>query len=90
MSAAADEELEELAFEVYRDSTNPNPECPEYFAVLSGPGPRTPRGTLAAVQDAVDDEEFDLEDGEGLNPAGTVTYRPGKEDGEVVSVDVDA
>lgn len=76
-----------LGFEVYRDDANEQYGEEAVFAVLTNPGPDVPRGTLAAVQDAVDDSDLGLENGEG-GDAGTVEYVPGKDDGEVVDVDV--
>lgn len=80
-------ETKTLGFEVYRDDSDPS-ERSDAFAVLTNPGPDTPRGALETVQDAVDDSDLDLENGEG-GPAGTVEYVPGKDEGFVVDVDVD-
>lgn len=85
-------ELRRLAFEVYRDDSTPEYSDDldsRFFAVLTGPGPDTPRGTIAEVQDwteANEDLFSDLENGEGADPAGHVLYVPGKDSGKVVSI----
>lgn len=83
----ADEPTREINFEVYRDSTHTDPGFPEYFAVMTCPGPDIPSGTLHEIQEAVDERVFELEDGESLDPAGTVTYKPGRLEGEVLDID---
>ena len=71
-------------FEVYRDDSHIG-----VFAVLTNPGPSTPRGTLDVVQRATEERyvEGDAEVPNGH--AGTVYYRPGKDDGEVRRVEFD-
>lgn len=75
-----------IDFDVYRDVTPYDDD--DLFAVLRNPGPDTPKGTLADVQAKVEatDAFDDLDDGDAVEPAGEVEYRPGKEDGEVVDV----
>lgn len=87
-----EDDVRTLSFEVYKDSTNPDPHSPETFAVLTTPGPETPRGTLDAVQEAVDDSDLSdrLSNGGSVQNAGTVRFTPGKDDGEVLSVEVEA
>lgn len=86
-----EDDVRTLSFEVYKDGGN-DETFPETFAVLTHPGPDTPRGTLDAVQEAVDDSDLSerLSDGEGVEDAGTVRFTPGKDDGEVLSVEVEA
>lgn len=82
---------QELNFEVYCDTPGAgDPDRPDIFAVLTGPGPDTPRGTLARVQEAVDAHDWELTPGDAVDEAGTVTYDPDAGDIESVEVTADA
>lgn len=71
----------ELTFSVYPDADGP-------FAVMNTERPDIPLGTLAAIQNHVDDavDAGRLTVTDPLEEAGRVTYAPGKNDGRVTEI----
>lgn len=76
-------------FSVWRDDSGPKNGMDRIFALLDGPGPGTPYGTLGFAQAAVDaavaaGDLDDLENGDGLESAGSVTYERGSTDNDAL------
>jgi len=77
----------ELTFGVYPDG----PEMEdEVFAVMNQERPDIPRGTLAEIQDHVNDavDAGELPTDEELPEAGRAMYEPGKASGEVLTIEL--
>lgn len=88
MNAQSEADDRRIAFEVYRDDAGHSD--PDVFAVLTNPGPETPRGAQAAAQDAVveafESGELELSDGDAILDGGVVEW---DEDNEIVEARVE-
>jgi len=80
-------EVEEVLAREVTFSVYPDPEGP--YAVMDEEDPEMPQGILGVIQKKVDLYGGKLED-LPAEPAGTVRYSPGKEDGEVLAVSLGA
>jgi uncharacterized iron-regulated membrane protein len=80
------QETRELTFDVY--PADPSTDGP--WAVMNTEDPRSPRGILSSIQDAVDaavsEGELETPLEEPIPEAGTATYTTGRAAGEVKDV----